>query len=247
MRIYHINFEVLMKVLNSFAIMIACSVSFNICYAKENSEWNDYLQDSTQINSPIEYIDSYNKYTVLNPNLKIKLVDFGNINKIKKDIKYSLKKYGVQILNRKEVYNIFEGKVPLKSNVDFTLLYNDKNIVAFRIRENSNIDYVKEPYKNFTANAYFYNLINNKFIEVPVLNSDSEDKSKSTDILQGDQLTYDSKKGQYIYLANIKSYKTGKTQSIKTIFNSNLKCISSTLGCERLCCTKLFLRASSAI
>ena len=24
-------------------------------------------------------------------------------------------------------------------------------------------------------------------------------------------------KGQYIYLANIKSYKTGKTQSIKTI------------------------------
>lgn len=42
------------------------------------------------------------------------------------------------------------------------------------------------------------------------------------------------KKGQYIYLANIKSYKTGKTQSIKTIFNSNLKCISSTLGCETI-------------
>ncbi len=69
---------------------------------KKNSEWNDYLQDSTQINSPIEYIDSYNKYTVLNPNLKIKLVDFGNINKIK-NIKYSLKKYGVQILNRKSI------------------------------------------------------------------------------------------------------------------------------------------------
>lgn len=55
-------------------------------------EWNDYLQDSTQINSPIEYIDSYNKYTVINPNLKIKLGDFGNINKTKKEIKYSLKK-----------------------------------------------------------------------------------------------------------------------------------------------------------
>lgn len=54
-------------------------------------KWNDYLQDSTQINSPIEYIDSYNKYTVINPNLKIKLVDFGNINKTKKEIKYSLK------------------------------------------------------------------------------------------------------------------------------------------------------------
>lgn len=54
-------------------------------------EWNDYLQDSTQINSPIEYIDSYNKYTVINPNLKIKLVDFSNINKTKKEVKYSLK------------------------------------------------------------------------------------------------------------------------------------------------------------
>lgn len=52
---------------------------------------NDYLQGSTQINSSIEYIDSYNKYTVINPNLKIKLVDFGNINKTKKEIKYTLK------------------------------------------------------------------------------------------------------------------------------------------------------------
>ncbi len=39
-----------MKVLNSFAIMIACSVSFNICYAKENSEWNDYLKNLSLLN-----------------------------------------------------------------------------------------------------------------------------------------------------------------------------------------------------
>lgn len=80
-----------MEFLNSFVMTIVCSVCFNICYAKEKSEFNDYLQDSTQINSPIEYIDSYNKYTVINPNLKIKLVDFSNINKTKKEIKYSLK------------------------------------------------------------------------------------------------------------------------------------------------------------
>lgn len=54
-------------------------------------KWDDYLQDSAQINSPVEYIDTYNKYTAINPNLKIKLVDFGNINKTKKEIKYSLK------------------------------------------------------------------------------------------------------------------------------------------------------------
>lgn len=183
--------------MKNFCFLLLLVLSSNTFANVDNL--NDYLQDSTQINSPIEYIDTYNKYTVINTNLKIKLVDFGDIQKTKKEIKYTLKKYGVQILNKKEVYNVFESKVPLKSNVDFTLLYNDKNIVAFRIRENSNIDYVKEPYKNFTANAYFYNLINNKFIEVPVLNSDSEDKSKATDILQGDQLTYDSKK-RAIYL-----------------------------------------------
>ncbi|WP_149932154.1 hypothetical protein [Acinetobacter oleivorans] len=218
--------------MKNFCFLLLLVLSSNTFANVDN--FNDYLQDSTQINAPIEYIDTYNKYTVINPNLKIKLTDFGDIEKTKKEIKYSLKKYGVQILNKREVYNVFESKVPLKSNVNFTLLYNDKNIVAFRTRESSNIDYVKEPYKNFTANAYFYNFINNKFIELPVLNSDSEDKSKATDILQGDQLTYDSKKGQYIYLANIKSYKTGKIQSVKTIFNSNLKCISSTLGCETI-------------
>lgn len=47
-------------------------------------KWNDYLQDFTQINSPIEYIDIYNKYTVINPNLKIKLTDFGDVEKTKK-------------------------------------------------------------------------------------------------------------------------------------------------------------------
>lgn len=80
-----------MKILNYFVMMIACNFSFNICYAKEKSEWYESLQDSTQINSPVDYIDTYNKYTVINPNLKIKLTDFGNIDKTKKEIKYSLK------------------------------------------------------------------------------------------------------------------------------------------------------------
>ena len=75
-----------MKIFCSLLLLVLSSNTFaNI------DEWNDYLQDSIQINSPIEYIDSYNKYTVINPNLKIKLVDFSNINKTKKEVKYSLK------------------------------------------------------------------------------------------------------------------------------------------------------------
>lgn len=67
-------------------VMIASSVYFNIGYAKENSLWADFLQDVTQINSPVEYIDTYNKYSVISPIFKIKLTDFGNIDKKRKTL-----------------------------------------------------------------------------------------------------------------------------------------------------------------
>jgi hypothetical protein len=37
----------------------------------------------------------------------------------------------------------------------------------------------------------------------------------------GDQVTYDAKKGQYTYLANVKTYKDGKVSPFKAVFNSN--------------------------
>ena len=213
-------------------VVVACGISFDFCYAKENSSWNDYFQDSTQVKSPVEYIDAYNKYSVINPNLKIKLTDFGNINKTKKNINYTLKKYGVKVLNGKYVYNVFETTATLKSNVDFTLLYHDKDIVAFRMREISTVDYVRVPFKKNQVTTYFYNIKNNNFTEIPVMLSNSEDGSEKTDLLMVDQVTYDAKKGQYMYLANVKNYKDGKTSPFKITINSNLKCISSTLGCE---------------
>ncbi|OEY96740.1 hypothetical protein BJD20_01615 [Acinetobacter proteolyticus] len=213
-------------------VVVACGISFDFCYAKENSSWNDYFQDSTQVKSPVEYIDAYNKYSVINPNLKIKLTDFGNINKTKKNINYTLKKYGVKVLNGKYVYNVFETTATLKSNGDFTLLYHDKDIVAFRMREISTVDYVRVPFKKNQVTTYFYNIKNNNFTEIPVMLSNSEDGSEKTDLLMVDQVTYDAKKGQYMYLANVKNYKDGKTSPFKITINSNLKCISSTLGCE---------------
>lgn len=223
-----------MKFINSVAIILACSFSINICYAKENSLWKDYLQDSVQIKSPIEYIDTYNKYSMINPDLKVKLTDLGNIDKTKKNINYTLKKYGVQILNGKNVYSVFEKTVPLKSNVDFTLLYHDKNILAFRVKEISTVDYIKVPFNSTQVTAFLYNVRNNNFTEVPVILSNSEDGSKQTDVLLGDQITYDPQKGQYTYLANVKYYKDGKPSSLKTVINNNLKCISYSLGCENI-------------
>ncbi|NNP77008.1 hypothetical protein A7P54_11335 [Acinetobacter sp. Ac_3412] len=221
-----------MKFMNTFAMIIVCGFSFNVCYAKENSSWSDYLQDSTQVKSPVEYIDTYNKYSVISPSLKIKLTDFGNVDKVKKNVNYTLKKYGVQVLNGKDVYNVFETTAPLKSNVDFTLLYHDKDIVAFRIKEISTVDYVRVPFKKIQVTTYLYNIRNNNFTEIPVILSNSDGSNEKTDLLMGDQVTYDAKKGQYTYLANVKTYKDGKTSPSKISLNVNLKCISSTLGCE---------------
>jgi len=212
--------------------MVVCSVSFNVCNAKENSLWDDYLQDATQVNSPVEYIGTYNKYSAISPDLKIMLRDFGEINKTKKDINYTLKKYGIQVLNGKDVYNVLRTAVPLKSNVDLALLYHDKDILAFRMRELSTVNYVKVPFKRNRVSAFLYNIKNNNFTEIPVILSDSEDGDEKTDLLMGDQVTYDAKKGQYTYLANVKTYKDGKTSPFKITLNVNLKCISSTLGCE---------------
>ncbi len=215
-------------------VMVLCGISLNVCYAKENSSWNDYLQDAAQVNSPVEYIDVYNKYSVINPNLKIKLTDFGNIDKTKKNIDYTLKKYGIQILNGKDIYDVLRTAVPLQSNVDLALLYHDKDILAFRMRELSTVNYVKIPFKRNRVSAFLYNIKNNNFTEIPVILSDSEDGDEKTDLLMGDQVTYDAKKGQYTYLANVKTYTDGKVSPFKAVFNINLKCISLTLGCETI-------------
>uniref|UniRef100_UPI0030094D0B hypothetical protein n=1 Tax=Acinetobacter ursingii TaxID=108980 RepID=UPI0030094D0B len=223
-----------MKSIKLLAMIIAYSVFFNICNAKENVLWDDYLQDATQVNSPVEYIGAYNKYSAINPNLKIMLRDFGDINKTKKNINYTLKKYGIQILNGKDIYDVLRTAVPLQSNVDLVLLYHDKDILAFRMRELSTVNYVKIPFKRNRVSAFLYNIKNNNFTEIPVILSDSEDGDEKTDLLMGDQVTYDAKKGQYAYLANVKTYTDGKVSPFKAVFNINLKCISLTLGCETI-------------
>lgn len=215
-------------------LLLSLFVGSSHVFAKVNNDWNDLNQDSIQIRSPVEFIDTYNKYTVVGENKKIKLVDFGNIEKVKKDVKYTLKNYGVQVLNGKKVFNVFKTTTSLNSNVDFNLLYHDKNIVAFRVRDNSAINYVKKPFRSFTVNTYIYNFSSNKFSQIPVLNSESELDGKQLDLLQGDQFTFNAKKGIYTYLANIKYTSNGKIGIFKVDLNHSLKCISATLGCENV-------------
>lgn len=81
-----------MKKLIFFAIIFISNAFVVNVFAKSNNSWNDIEQDSIQVNKPIEYIDIYNKYSMINSKLKVKLVDYGNVEKNKKNIKYTLKK-----------------------------------------------------------------------------------------------------------------------------------------------------------
>ena len=212
-------------------LLISCSLFTTIGNTTTNNIWNDISQDSIQLSSPIEFIDTYNKYTVISKNQKIRLTDYGNIDKNKNGITYTLKNYGVQILNKKNIFNIFNTTVPLNSNVDFNLLYRDKNIVAFRIRENSTVDYVKRPFRSFIVDTYVYNLNTNKFSIIQVINSDGE---KNVDLLQGDKFSFNKGKGIYTYIANIELANTKKIDVLKVDLNSELKCVYATQGCDNI-------------
>ncbi|WP_089606207.1 hypothetical protein [Acinetobacter piscicola] len=223
-----------MKNIKALILLLGLNLIISSGFAKTSNSWDDYMQDAIQINSPIEFIDKYNKYTVISPKKKIRLTDFGNIEKNKNGVKYTLKKYGVQILNNNKVYNVFKTTTTLKSDVDFALLYNYKNIVAFRVREFSTIDYIKSPYSTSEVTTYIYNFDSNNFSKITVLLSDSDLYGGDVDLLTGDQFTFNSKKGIYTYLANIKYAKNGKIGTFKVDLNNSLKCISATLGCENV-------------
>lgn len=224
-----------MKINKFLTILIINLLWVDLSFAN-NQEliWNDIKQDSIQINSPIEYIDKFDKYTVISPNKKIRLTDFGNIEKNKNGVNFTLKNYGVQVLNNNKVYNIFRTTTTLKSDVDFKLLYNYKNIVAFRMREFSTIDYIKNPYRTFEVNTYIYNFDKNYFSKIPVLLSDSDLHGGDVDLLTSDQFTFNSKKGIYTYIANIKYANSGEIGTFRVELNKNLKCVSASQGCDNI-------------
>lgn len=66
------------------------------------------------------------------------------------------------------------------------------------------------------------------------MNSESELDGKQLNLLSGDQFTFNSKKGIYTYLANIKYASNDRVGIFKVDLSNSLKCISATLGCENV-------------
>lgn len=80
-----------MKKINILLLLISLSyISYSP--ASTQNEWNDITQDSIQIKKPIEYIDQYDKYILINKKFKIKLKEFGDVKKSKNNISYIQKK-----------------------------------------------------------------------------------------------------------------------------------------------------------
>lgn len=220
-----------MKIIK-FLVIIGSFFSLS-CHSK-NIDWNDYQQSAIQINEPVLFLDQFGKFSQLNNNLKLSLIDYGNKNKKYSGGNYVLKSYGIEALNNQKEYYLFQSTVPLKSSVDLKILYQDKKIVAFRTREFSEIDYVKRPYKKFSSNLFIYNKLSNLVVEAPVVDSSSANlESDYVNILAGDNFSYILKEKKYLYEADVRE-SSGKLEKYKLILNSELKCLSSTLGCESI-------------
>lgn len=220
-----------MKIIK-FLIVISTFLSLS-CHSN-NIDWSNYQQSSIQINEPVLFLDQFGSFSQLSKNLKLGLVDYGNKNKKYSGGDYILKSYGVDVFANQKKYNLFQSTVPLKSNIDLKILYQDKNIVAFRIREFSEVDYVKRPYKKFSSNIFIYNKLSDLVIEIPVVDSSSKNlESDYLSILAGDNFSYNSKQREYLYEANIRGL-SGKISNYKLMLDLELKCLFYTLGCENM-------------
>ena len=221
-----------MKIIKS--VVIISSIFFSLSCHTKNIDWNDYQQIVVQINEPVLFLDQFGRFSQLNKNFKLGLVDYGNKNKKYSGGEYILKSYGVEVLNNQKDYTLYQSTVPLKSNIDLKVLYQDQKIVAFRIREFSDVDYVKRPYKRFISNFFIYNKFSNLVIEAPLINSSSTNLGSDYEsILAGDSFSYIKKEKKYLYNANIREI-NGKVNIYKLILDSDLDCLESTLGCENI-------------
>lgn len=88
-----------MKNIKILGLFLSLNLIVPVGFSKSSNDWYDVNQDSIQISSPVEFMDAYGKYSLISKDKRIRLTDFGDIEKNKSGTKYILKKYGVQILN----------------------------------------------------------------------------------------------------------------------------------------------------
>ncbi|SDB82922.1 hypothetical protein [Acinetobacter boissieri] len=233
-----------MKYLKVLALL--CGGLFtNLSYA-EDPEWDDIMIDSIQYNNPVDYLSSrkFNFYSRYSDNLKVKIVDYGTSDESTGKENYQLKKYGVEILNKNKIYQLFKTTAPYNNTfgvrIDNIWLNEETGYLALTVRTNYYINYGSSPERNNDVTTYVYNLKNNKFMRLNSIsvssNVDSKgDAIKPLDCTVGVKLSYNEKTKLFTYTDRIHKGCTGpiNAQTIKKMpvyrvtFDRNFKCIST--------------------
>lgn len=225
-------FKKILCIINFLLLTSSYNANAKINAKINANEWDNLDQDAIQIQEPITYLNEYNEYSVLSPKFKIKLTDFGDLKIIHNKANYTLKEYGVQVLNNNKIYTLFKTTEGIDSKVNLNIIYYDKNIVVFTVSSQSRLAYLPRPEKTSASDLYLYSINNNNFSKLIIFNSSDYINGNNLEYLAGDQITENKSKSYYIYNANILSDKTKKTKKMKVIFDRKLNCISPNNICD---------------
>ncbi|MEB5477151.1 hypothetical protein [Acinetobacter pollinis] len=233
-----------MKYLKVLALL--CGGLFaNLSYA-DDPDWDDIMVESVQLKKPIDFLTSHdwNFYSYYSDDLKVKIVDYGISNESTGKENYQLQEYGVEILNKNKIYQLFKTTGAYNDQfwvrIDNIWLNEEAGYIALTVRTNKYINYGTSPYKTNDVTTYVYNLKNNKVIELKSVSEISSVDAKgiptqAMDCTAGVKLSYNEKTKQFTYTDRIKKGCKGPTneQTIKNMpvyrvtFDRNLECVST--------------------
>ncbi|WEV49014.1 hypothetical protein OZX61_00550 [Acinetobacter sp. ESL0695] len=232
-----------MKYLKVLALLCG-GLCANLSYA-DDPEWDDPFIEGVQLKNPVNFLSSrrFNFYSYYSDDLKVKIVDYGTSDESTGKENYQLKKYGVEILNKNKIYQLFKTTGAYNDafgvRID-TLWLEDDSYIALTVRTNKYINYGSSPFKTNDVTTYVYNLKNNKFIRLNSISVSSNvnskgDAIKPLDCTVGVKLSYNEKTKLFTYTDRIQKGCDGpiNAQTIKNMpvykvtFDRNFKCIST--------------------
>ncbi|WEV49015.1 hypothetical protein OZX61_00555 [Acinetobacter sp. ESL0695] len=227
-------------------LVLLCGGLFaNLSYA-DDPEWDNFMIDDIQLKNPVDFLSNhrFNFYSRYSENLKVKIVDYGVLNRSSGGYNYQLQEYGVEILNKNKIYQLFKTTAPYNDQlwvrIDNIWLNEEKGYIALTVRTNDYINYGSVPQRNNDVTTYVYNLKTNKMISLNSIsvssNVDSKgDAIKPLDCTVGAKLSYNEKTKLFTYTDRIQKGCDGpiNAQTIKKMpvyrvtFDRNLECVST--------------------
>lgn len=129
---------------------------------------------------------------------------------------------------------MFLTTIPFGAKIYVSFFESNKEYISFKVEELYNTSDLKNRLiYGSNAHAYIYNVKTNKVVDVGFMLSSSYNDRSQLDYTIGDNLSYDFKNNKITY--TVKTVIEGNKKNIKTnkyVFDKNLKCISSSLGCD---------------